>query len=420
MTQPHSPHAKISLQANRLTNDFLAELSSDDFQQPRLSLYQPTHRHHPENQQDPIRFRSLVKKMEQLLLENHSSTEVSELLEPFEVLGRDKAFWKHSLDGLAIFAAPGWFRVIALHRNVQELTVVADSFHTKPLRRMLQTADRYQVLGLNLHEIKLYEGDRDTIEVLDLADGVPRTIAEALGEELTEPHQTVASYGGVGATSVAMRHGHGGKSDEVDNDADRFFRAVDRGVMETHSRPSGLPLILAALPEHHHLFHAVSHNPSLVNEGIKTHPDSLSLDDLRECAWKIFEPLYRARLAALGNDFALAKSKDLGLDDLELISAAVADGRVATLLIEADREIVGHIHEGSGNLHLGTTGHPQSDDLLDDLGERVVEKWRASFRGSRRSNANEHRCRRDLPLLIPEDFVVNLSAIQELNEAEAV
>ena len=25
---------------------------------------------------------------------------------------------------------------------------------------------------------------------------VPRTITEALGEELTEPHQTVASYGG--------------------------------------------------------------------------------------------------------------------------------------------------------------------------------------------------------------------------------
>ena len=102
------------------------------------------------------------------------------------------------------------------------------------------------------------------------------------------------------------------------------------------------------------------------------HPDSISLDDLRECAWAIFEPLYQARLAALGNDFAVAKSKGLGLDDLALISKAVAAGRVATLLIEADREIVGRIHDGSGNIHLGTTDHPQSDDLLDDLGERVL------------------------------------------------
>jgi hypothetical protein len=373
MTQPNAPNSKVSLHANRLTNDILTEICADHHQRPRLSLYQPTHRHHPENKQDPIRFRGLVKNLKLLLQKNQPSAQVSSLLEPFEALGREAAFWNHTLDALAVFAAPGWFRVIGLQRTVPELTVVADSFHTKPLRRILQTAERYQVLGLNLHEIKLYEGDRDVIEVLELADGVPRTMAEALGEELTKAHLTVASYGGVGATIGAMHHGHGGKSDEVDNDADRFFRAVDRGVLEAYSRPSGLPLILAALPEHHHLFHAVSHNPSLVSEGIRTHPDSLSLDELRERAWAIFEPVYQARLAALSNDFAEAKSKNLGLDDPALISEAVAAGSVATLLIEADREIVGHIHEGRGTNHLGTADHPPGDDLLDDLGEQVLK-----------------------------------------------
>lgn len=367
MTQPNTSEVK------RLTKDLLTEISGKDYQQPCISLYQPTHRHHPENQQDPIRFRGLVKNLEAMLLENHSSEEVIDLLELFDDLGQDAEFWNHTLDGVAVFAAPGWFRVVDLPRVVEEMTVVADSFHTKPLRRILQSADRYQVLGLNLHEIKLFEGDRDSVEEIDLADSVPRTIAEALGEELTEAHQTVASYGGVGASTGAMRHGHGGKSDEVDNDADRFFRAVDRGVMEAHSRSSGLPLILAALPEHHHLFHAVSHNSCLVSEGIKMHPDSMSNDELRECAWKIFEPVYQERLAALGDDYAIAKSKNLGLDDLELIGSAVTDGRVATLLIEADREIVGQIHDGSGNVHLGTTDHSQSDDLLDDLGERVLK-----------------------------------------------
>lgn len=374
MTLTNTPNANSSLNSRRLGKNFLTELSTEDLEQPRLSLYQPTHRHHPENQQDPIRFRGLVKELEVLLLKNHSSAQVSSLLEPFESLGRDTAFWDHTLDGLAVFAAPGWFRFVELRRSVPELTVVADGFHTRPLRRILQTADRYQVLALNQHEAKLYEGDRDTIEVIELADGVPRTITEALGEELTEPHQTVASYGGVGGGIGAMHHGHGGKSDEVDSDADRFFRAVDRGVLEAHSRSSGLPLILAALPEHHHLFHAVSANPFLVCEGIKTHPDSMSsLDDLRDCAWAIFEPQHQALLAELGNDFAVAKSKGLGLDELALIDKAVVAGRVATLLIEADREIVGHIHEGSGNIHLGASEHPHGDDLLHDLGERVLK-----------------------------------------------
>jgi len=40
------------------------------------------------------------------------------------------------------------FRVYRLQRPVPELAIVADSFHTKPLLRILQSADRYQVLAL--------------------------------------------------------------------------------------------------------------------------------------------------------------------------------------------------------------------------------------------------------------------------------
>ena len=121
---------------------------------------------------------------------------------------------------------------------------------------------------MSLRKIRLFEGDRNVLDEIDPAPGVPRTITEALGDELTESHQTVASYGGVGGASTSMRHGHGGKNDEADIDADRFFRAVDRAVLERHSRPSGLPLILAALPEHHHLFHQVNQNPFLMAEGL--------------------------------------------------------------------------------------------------------------------------------------------------------
>ena len=115
--------------------------------------------------------------------------------------------------------------------------VVAYSFHIKPLIRIVQSADRYQVLGLNRREVKLFEGNRDALDEIEPAPGVPRTITDALGEELTEPHLTVASYG-MGAAGPAMHHGHGAKKDEVDLDAERFFRAVDRAVLEHHSKSS--------------------------------------------------------------------------------------------------------------------------------------------------------------------------------------
>lgn len=355
-----------------LSNDVLAEFSSNH-DPPCLSLYQPTHRRHPENQQDPILFRNLVKELEASLRQQYPGAEARLLLEPFEALAHDTAFWNHTLDGLVVLGGRGIFRALRIPQSVAELAVVADSFHTKHLRRFLQSVDRYQVLGLSRHKIRLFEGNRHTLDELDLVPRVPRTIADALGAELTEPHQTVASYGGIGGASNRMHHGHGGKSEETDVDADRFFRAVDRAVLEHYSTPSGLPLFLAALPEHHHLFHQVSQNPFLVAEGIRCNPDSLSADELRDLVWQAVEPQYQARLATLGEEFEQARSKGLGSDDLRQVAEASSSGRVATLLIDADRQIAGRIDTATGRIELGDLSAPNVDDLLDDLGELVVK-----------------------------------------------
>jgi hypothetical protein len=353
-----------------LTRDLLEELLSVH-QGPYLSLYQRTHRHHPDNQQDPIRFRNLVKELEASLGQRVPEAEARALLEPFEALARDGAFWNHTLDGLAVLRAPGIFHALRLPRPVSELVVVGDTFHTKPLRRLLQSADRYHILGLSLDRIRLFEGNRDALDELSLVPGVPPTIADALGAELTEPHQTVASYGG--AANTPMRHSHGSKKDEIDIDAERFFRAVDRAVLEHYSRPSGLPLVLAALPEHHPVFHEVSRNPHLIEEGIRANPDALSPEELRERGWQALEPRYRARLAALSEEFSQARAKEMGSGDLAEVVRAATSGRVATLLVEAERQIPGRFDD-HGRIEHADLSDPQIDDMLDDLGELVERK----------------------------------------------
>lgn len=356
-----------------LDKDYAAGLL-DKCGPPCLSLYQPTHRHHPDNQQDPIRFRNLVKELEEPLRQQFPKDDIRTLLQPFLALANDMDFWNHTLDGLAVLGARGIFRVYKLQRPVTEFALVADSFHTKPLMRILQSADRYQVLGLNRQEIRLFEGNRDALDEIELARTVPKTITEALGDELTEPHRTVASYGGIGDGHSPMHHGHGGKESEVDIDAERFFRAIDRGILEHHSKPAGLTLILAALPQYHHLFHQVSHNPLLIEDSIEVHPDSLTIEELRQRAWQILEPHYLARLAKLVEEFGNAKSKGLGDDVLVQVAKAIVAGRVATLMIEAVRKIPGRIDSATGEIEFGDLSHPEVDDVLDDLGELALKK----------------------------------------------
>ncbi len=340
---------------------------------PCLSLYQPTHRNHPDNQQDVLHFRRGIESLESSLKQHHSAQDTHALLAPFHALATNADFWNHTLDGLAVLGGAGLFRVFVLPRSVAELAVVADSSHTKPLRRILQSANRYHVLGLSRHEIRLFEGDRDHIGEVALAPEVLHIVDEVLSQDHTEPHHAVASYGGVGGTSSPMHHGHGAKSDEVNKDSERFFRAVDRAIVEHYSKPSGLPLILAALPEHHHLFQRVSHNPLLLESGIDASPDALSLDQLRQRAWQRLEPQHLAQQAQWAEELGSARAKGLGSDNLAEVAKAAAEGRVSRLLIEAERQIGASLQNGSGSINLADLENPQVDDLLDDLGE-LVEK----------------------------------------------
>ncbi len=340
---------------------------------PCLSLYLPTHRTHPDNQQDPIRYKNLMTALEESLLREYDAGQAKALLEPFRTLTDDTGFWSHTWDGLAIFGAADFFQVFKLQQSVPSLAISALSFHLKPLLRAQQYGDRYQILSLNRRDIKLFEGSRNQLDEVDLASNVPGTIDEALGSELTEPHETVASYGGTGLGS-AMRHSHGSKRDEVEVDEERYFRAVDRAIFEHYSRSSGMPLMLAALPEYHALFHRVSHNPHLMKEGIEIDPTSLSLDQLRERAWSVVEPEFDARLRKRIDEYEHAKANGLGLDVLAKVASAAAQSRVGSLMVAADKRVPGKIAADTGELTLSKLENPEVDDILDDLAELVLQR----------------------------------------------
>jgi hypothetical protein len=344
-----------------------------DTQPPCVSLYQPTQRSFPERQQNSIRYKNLLRRMQTSLGEKYAARDVRSILDRFDALGGDEGFWVRRTEGLAILASADRFEVFELQRSVPELVIVADSFHVKPLLRIVQSADRYHVLALNRKEVKLYEGNRDALDPVELAD-VPSTITAALGEELTEPYQ---GFHGVGPYHAArgnagIRHGRGQKKDDVELDMERFFRVVDRAILEHHSRPSGLPLLLAGLPQNVAGFRAVTRNPFVVDAGVEVDPDSLTLEQLRTHAWRAVEPFYLQRLAELTDSYTLNRSRGLGDEDPAAIAAAAVAGRVGTLLIEAERLVPGKIDAATGKLERRPLGDPEADDVLDDLAEIAV------------------------------------------------
>ena len=105
---------------------------------------------------------------------------------------------------------------------------------------------------------ELYINDKlvllDSSTKIKLTTDTPKTITNALGNKLSDKHITISSYGGIRGKSSPMYHGSGGRKEETEKDAERYFNVVADAIYEHYSKPLGWPLILAALPEHHNLY----------------------------------------------------------------------------------------------------------------------------------------------------------------------
>ncbi len=304
-----------------------------------LSLYQPTHRSETDKTQDRVEFRRGIEALSQALSLAPAVHNAKTLLDPFYQLADDADFWDHTLDGLAVFASPLGFRVFVLPQSVAAQITVGSGFHTAPLRRLLQSVDRYQVLCLSHDQARLFEGNRDALEELVLGPEVPAN-----------------------ADQVQTREGGG-------SDEDRYFRVLDLALLKHHSKPSGLPLILAALPEHQHRFRQLSQNKRLLPVGLDVHPGAMNIRALSIMAWHVVEPQHNARQQVWIDAFVVARAQGRGSDDVRKTAVAAAQGRVGLLLIESDRSLDGQFDRR--HAHMILSHNSVGNDVLDDIAELV-------------------------------------------------
>ncbi|MFN4000056.1 hypothetical protein [Algoriphagus sp.] len=349
-----------------LNKELLQELLAVG-ESPCISLYMPTYRTHPENLQNPTRFKNLMKELEESLQRKYSNADTQSYLEPLIELTNQEDFWNHTSLGLAIFSASGFLKAINMTEGPEEMANVADSFHTKPLQRLLQSTDRFQVLALSLNEVKLFEGNRHALVEVELHPAIDEDTVDALGEDLDRNTLN-------GPTSLGHFHfNQSHRKDNADGAFEKYFREVATSVNENYSKRNDLPLVLAALPEHHNLFQKISGNAMLLEEGIKINPTTLSTEKMAELAWEIIEPEYLRKQEELVSRYNQAKADGLGSEEIKEVAVALVEGRVDTLIIESDRIIASRITNlVTGNVQNKDIDNPKVDDLLDDMSELAM------------------------------------------------
>ncbi|HSP46584.1 MAG TPA: hypothetical protein VLN47_00670, partial [Clostridiaceae bacterium] len=100
--------------------------------------------------------------------------------------------------------------------------------------------------------------------------------------------------------------------------------------------------------------------------------DSLNLEEMREKAWEILQPIHWEKRHELLDAFEYAYAHSMGLGDVAEIARAAIEGRVKSLLIESERIVPGKIDAETGKVEFGNLEAPGRDDVLDDLAELTL------------------------------------------------
>lgn len=328
-----------------------------------VSLYMPTHRVGREQQQDPIRLKNLLAEAETKLLANGlRRPEVQKLMHPAEALLWNNNFWRHQSDGLAIFLSNDSSVVYRLPAQFEELLVIANSFHIKPLLPLLGRVGKFYILALSLNNVRLFQGTPDTIR--EIALNFPPSMEEALWMDEPERYLNLHS-GSVSTGEGGIFHGHGINEDEKKNIL-RFFHSVNDGL-NTLIEDRTVPMILAGVDYLLPIYREANTYQNILEDGITGSPDRQNLNELHEEVWRIVKPIFEESRKKAFEKYEQLRGQQSAqaASDLSTAVKAAKFGQVETLFVPLGIQIWGRYDETDNKVILDSQPTPENEDLLD-------------------------------------------------------
>lgn len=327
---------------------------------PCVSIFMPTLRGGVQSQQNPIRFKNMLREAEERLVASGlRPPEAKELLEPAQKLLQDGPFWRQS-NGIALFLSPKTYRYYRLPFDFEELLVVSDRFNVKPLLRLPATAERFYILALSQNRVRLFEGVNRKISEIDLEiEDIPKSLAEAMKYDDVESERQAHS----GSQGKLLFHGNA-PGDDAKVNILRYFQQIDRGLKDV-LRDKQAPLLLAGVGYLLSIYKEVNNYPYLLQEGIEGSPDRMEAEELYERAVAVLEPYsLKARQEAV-DQYKQAAGTGLTSNGVKEIVPAAYYGRVDVLFVNNELHLWGAFDPDTNVVELKPKAEHGNGDLLD-------------------------------------------------------
>lgn len=311
-----------------------------------ITIVQELHATTLTNDKDRIQFENLISEARKRVEESELK-EKDALLEQLNRALNNRDSLVKFIGALVIYITPNDIFFYHLSISVTDHVYISELPYILPVAANAQYTRDYHLLVLNRESIRLFEGHGDKLQELDLSEyeEAPVDLETALGTEKEGGSLNFGTYstGSSQAGSGQFFHGHNETSQEKDIDRERYFRLVDRFIIDNFSNELNYPLIVYSVEENQSVFKEISNNRYLNDVNIIGSAAGLSVPDIQkkvsETIRKLNDSEREELLARLRETSPENRIENIP-DDL---TSASLQGRIDHLFLEKDFNIPGSI-----------------------------------------------------------------------------
>lgn len=322
--------------------------------EPVVSVFVPTHRIFPENEQDPIALKNQLKVVEERVTAEYDKRVAASVMEQIDAQIAELDH-NYNLDTLAIFATPESAQVLRLPFSAKARVVIGQKFATRDFMRDLSESVGYYVLVITSEVARLIEGVNDRL-VKEIKGGAHR---QQTMSELTFPINNSTLPTG----SKADRTG----SSDDDKYLKEFFNRVDKSLQELYNK-SPLPVILVGDSHNMGFFEKMCDRPDIIIGKVDnlTYLNDSKPEDIIQGVQEVVAEKRQSRYETAKGDLEKARNEKMVRTDLQQIYRAASEGNAVTLLVRQGYTVAATIDETAQTLLV------QDDATLDEVTDDAV------------------------------------------------
>jgi len=280
---------------------------------PCVTISLNTHRTHPDNAQDQILLKSLIKEAEERVINEFGKRPVAQLLEKMETVSKEIDV-NYNLDSLHIFLSNDTQEIVkSSWKTSQNGVHISDHFAIRSLIKNYNRSETYLVMLLSQSGVQLFEAVNEDIVEEVRNDNFPFS---------ENRHYNTHSD-------------KGSDSKHLDDLVREFLNKVDKALIKVHNETE-LKCVVIATEDNYSRLQQVADNPSVYLGFVNIDYNNVARHHISKQSWELVKEQQKQRRTETISEMQEAVAQGKVLTDLQEIYQASIDGRGELLIVHED------------------------------------------------------------------------------------